>query len=371
MLQAAVGRAAGLVPGVPMTDCVALVVPDLLPERAVPVDDLLRRADGQRGLAREVLHRRAVAVDGGVVEVRAELVPRLLRVLAHEDLAAEPDDRLVGAAVAVVLVAPAVEVHHLRGVLHGPEDRVVQEPVAVVRGLLGDLGRADGAVPHERRDAVERARRRGEALQRRAERAGPVDDVLGPQAAQQRVVLDREGDALADVLAEPRVDRAGVAAAHHEVHPAVGDDLEHRVLLGQPDRVVRRDERRRGGQRDLLRDAREVAEHRGGGGRDERRVVVLAGREDVEARLVGVLRDREHRAHALGVVRRAAGGRVGGHVADGEDAELHRGSPRFAGPGRSRRPSDSCVCMYCWRQPYGGKPYSPPPPRTHSPCPPR
>jgi hypothetical protein len=90
-------------------------------------------------------------------------------------------------------------------VLGGPEDVVREEAVAVVGGLLGDLGRADRAVPDERRDAVERARGRGEALQRRAELALPVDDVLTPQLVQQRVVLDRE-QALTDVLAEPGVD---------------------------------------------------------------------------------------------------------------------------------------------------------------------
>src|SRR6185436_15596304 len=136
----------------------------------------------------------------------------VLAVLPHEDLAAEPDDRLVRAPVAVVLEATAVELDHPLRVLLGPEDVVVEEAVAVVRGLLGDLRASDRAVPDERRHAVERARRRGEALQRSAELALPVDDVLAPQPAQQCVVLDRERDAVADVLPEPGIDRAGVAA---------------------------------------------------------------------------------------------------------------------------------------------------------------
>ena len=73
---------------------------------------------------------------------------------------------------------------------------------------------------------------RGEALERRAELALPVDVLLAPEPAQQCVVLDGERDALADVLAEPRVDRAGVAAAEHQVHPAVEQVLERRVVLG-------------------------------------------------------------------------------------------------------------------------------------------
>ena len=186
--------------------------------------------------------------------------------------------------MAVVLEAAAVEVDHPPGVLGGPEDVVVEEAVAVEGGLLGDLRAADRAVPDERRDAVERARGRGEALQRRAELPLPVDDVLVPQPAQQRVVLDRQRDALADVLAEPGVDGAGVAAAQREVDAAAGEVLQHRVVLGDLHRVVRGDQRRRRGQLQALRAAGQVAERRRGRGRHERRVVVLAEGEDVEAR---------------------------------------------------------------------------------------
>src|SRR3712207_7405809 len=48
-----------------------LVVTDVLPEPERPLDDLLRRPDGQRRHLHEVLERRAVAVDRRVVEVRA------------------------------------------------------------------------------------------------------------------------------------------------------------------------------------------------------------------------------------------------------------------------------------------------------------
>src|SRR5690606_39501493 len=66
----------------------------------VAFDDLLGRADGQRGLRGEVLQRGAAAVDRGVVEVGPELVPGFLGVLAHERLAAEAHIGLVGLAVA-------------------------------------------------------------------------------------------------------------------------------------------------------------------------------------------------------------------------------------------------------------------------------
>ena len=56
---------------------------------------------------------------------------------------------------------------------------------------------------------------------------------------------------------------------------------------------------------------------------EERRVVVLAEGEDVEADLLGLLRDRDGGADALVLGRDAAGDGVAGDVADREDAELH------------------------------------------------
>ena len=277
----------------------------------------------------EVLQRRAVPVHRRVVEVRPELPHGVLRVLAHEHLPAEADDRLVGGAVAVVLEAAAVQLDQPLEVVRRPEDVVGEEAVAVVGGLLGDLRAADRAVPDERRHVVERARRRGERLQRRAELALPVDDVLAPQPAQQVVVLDGQRDALADVLAEPRVDRAGVAAAHHQVDPAVGQVLQHREVLGDLHRVVGGDQRGRGGQDDLVGACGDVAEHGGRRRRHERRVVVLAGGEHVEPDLLGLQRDGHHRLDPLGLGGRPTGGRVGGDVADGEDSELHLDSHLF------------------------------------------
>jgi hypothetical protein len=51
---------------------------------------------------------------------------------------------------------------------------------------------------------------------------------------------------------------------------------------------------------------------------------MLAGREDVEADLLGLLRDDRHRLDPLVPGRGPARNRVGGDIADGEDPELHR-----------------------------------------------
>jgi hypothetical protein len=108
------------------------------------------------------------------------------------------------------------------------------------------------------------------------------------------VVLDRQRDALTDVLAEPGVDRAGVAAAHHEVDATSGEVLQVGVVLGEAHRVVRRDEGGRGREEELLGlrgDARQ--QDRRVARRDEGRVVVLTGGEDVEPDLLGLERDRD------------------------------------------------------------------------------
>jgi hypothetical protein len=130
-------------------------------------------------------------------------------------------------------------------------------------------------------------------------------------------------DALADVLAEPRVDRTGVAAPHHEVHAAVGDMLQHGVVLGDLHRIIGGDERRGRREQQLLRLRRDVAEHGGGARGDERRIVVLAECEDVHAHLLDLLGNGQDVLDALVLGGRRSVGGVRRHVSDGEDTELH------------------------------------------------
>jgi hypothetical protein len=104
---------------------------------------------------------------------------------------------------------------------------------------------------------------------------------------QEVVVLERQLQPVADVLAEPRVHRSGVAAAEHQIDPSVGEVLQHRVVLGDLDRVIRRDQRHRRAQDDPVRQRGDVRQQRRGRRREERRVVVLADREYVESN-VGV-----------------------------------------------------------------------------------
>src|SRR4051794_41851972 len=87
----------------------ALVVTDVVAESERSVDDLLRATHRQRGLGGEVLQRGPMSVDRRVVEVRPELPDGVLAVLPHENLAAEPDDGLVGRAVPGVLETAAAE----------------------------------------------------------------------------------------------------------------------------------------------------------------------------------------------------------------------------------------------------------------------
>jgi hypothetical protein len=179
-------------------------------------------------------------------------------------------------------------------------------------------------MPHERRHVVEWARDRRESLERRPEAALPVDDVLAPQPMQKVVVLERKRETLADVLPEPGIDGNGVAAPEHQFGAAAGEMLQHRVVLGDLDRVVGRDQRDGGAEDDPLGQRSDVRQERRRRRRDERRVVVLADREHVEADLVGATGDLPDRLDPLGLARRGAGHRVSRDVADGEDSELHR-----------------------------------------------
>ena len=181
-------------------------------------------------------------------------------------------------------------------------------------------------MPHEGRDAVERAGHGGEVLQRGAELTLPVHVGLAPQAAQQVVVLHRERDALADVLAEPGVDRAGVAAPHHEVDAPVGKVLEVGVLLSQTHRIVGGDEGGRGGQEQLVRACGDVGQQGRGRRWREGRVVVLPGGEEVQTCLLGQDRHLDSVLDALVLTGCLTGSRVGGDISHREDSELHQTS---------------------------------------------
>ncbi len=138
-------------------------------------------------------------------------------------------------------------------------------------------------------------------------------------------MLEGERHRVADVLAEPRVDGAHVAAAHHQVNAASGEVLKHCVVLGDLHRVIGGDQRGRGREDDPLGLRSDVTEHRGRRGRHERWVVVLAGGEHVEADVLGLQRDRNHRLDALGLGGDVASRGVGRDVTDGENAELQSG----------------------------------------------
>lgn len=226
----------------------ALVVAELLAEGQGLVDDLLGAADRQRRLAHELFQRRAVAIHRRVVEERAEALAGDLGITVDVDVPAQPDHGLLRGAVAVVGETRTVEGHHALEVPLGPENVAGEETIAMARRLLGDLRGADRAMPDERRQVVQWPRDRGEAVQRGAEAALPVDVFLAPQAVQQVVVVQRQRQALHDVLAEPGIDRRGVAAPEHQVHAPARQVLQHRILLGQAHRVVGGDQRGRGGE---------------------------------------------------------------------------------------------------------------------------
>src|SRR5215218_6234809 len=75
-----------------------LIVAGIVAEAQRAIDDLLRRTDGQRCLGSELLQTRAVPVHRSIVEIGSKLRDGILTVGPHEDLPAETNDRLIGAA---------------------------------------------------------------------------------------------------------------------------------------------------------------------------------------------------------------------------------------------------------------------------------
>ena len=140
---------------------------------------------------------------------------------------------------------------------------------------------------------------------------------------QQVVVLERKRQPLPDVLAKPGIHRRRIATAEHQIHAALRQMLQHRVVLRDLDRVVRRHQRHRCAEDDPLRQRGDVRQQGGWRGRDEGRVVMLADREYVQAHLVRLTRDTDDRLDPLCLARGAAGDRIPGDVADREDSELH------------------------------------------------
>src|SRR5690606_30764044 len=124
-----------------------LVVAKTVAHARVTVNDLLRTTDRERSLVSELLKGGTMAVDGCIVKIRSEFVDSILRLLAHKDLTAEPNNGLVGAAVTVMFEALTIQVDELHVVLFGPENVVREEAVTVVGSLLCNLRGADAAVP--------------------------------------------------------------------------------------------------------------------------------------------------------------------------------------------------------------------------------
>jgi len=135
----------------------SLVVAEVLAERQGLVDDFLGAAHGQRGHLHELFKGRAMTVDRGVVEVRAEFPSCVLGVAAHENMPAQADDGLFWRAMPVVRKSLTVKLHQGNEMLAGPEDMAGKKTIAVIRRLLGDFRGTNRAMPDKGRHVVQRS----------------------------------------------------------------------------------------------------------------------------------------------------------------------------------------------------------------------
>src|SRR5699024_12603425 len=125
-------------------------------------------------------------------------------------------------------------------------------------------------------------------------------------------------------LYEAGIDGAGAAVTNAEAARPLGEVLGVGVVLGDAHGIGggdqggrRRQVQGRGLRSDIGQQDRRV------GRRYERRIVVLAGGEDVETDLFGLLRDLDGVLDPLMFGDGGAVGGIGGDVPEGEDSEFH------------------------------------------------
>lgn len=261
-----------------------------------------RSARGRRGRGlddgRDVRGLPAGVRGGLVQEVVAVLGPRLVRVLGAEDHPGLDRGQQREAALETLLGRELVVVLlELRDRRRGVE-RQAQAHRAPDRRL-------GGAADHDRRVRV------GERLRGDPDgRAAVLERLAGPRLEQrlQHLVLDLA--APLPLLAEGRVLLRAVAQTRDDGEPAAADVVQHRDVLGEPDRVVQRCEQRADDHADPLRGAeyRACGAQRRGAPRVVRAVVLLQA-DHVEPVLV-----REGRHLDGGLV-------AGGHLLPVETGE--------------------------------------------------
>jgi hypothetical protein len=128
------------------------------------------------------------------------------------------------------------------------------------------------------------------------------------------------------VEAEVRVGAAQHTAARDDLRASVREPVERGVVLGDPHRIERaeqRDARAEPQPRGARRDRRE---HHGRRGQDVVAQMVFAEPDRIEAELLGAHRVVDDLAVALRGCRLRAGVRVGKVVPEHEQAFAHRGS---------------------------------------------
>jgi hypothetical protein len=144
-------------------------------------------------------------------------------------------------------------------------------------------------------------------------------------AQQQLELLAEERVIVGEVEAEKREGLGEGAAAHHQVDPAPGDEVEGRELLEHPHRVGSAQHRHSAAEADALRAGSRGREQDCWRGVVVLAAVVLADAEGVEPDPVGECDLLQEVFDALGRPDHVAGGRVGHGGDEAVDAQVHRG----------------------------------------------
>jgi hypothetical protein len=201
-----------------------------------------------------------------------------------------------------------------------PEDREVHVQAEASGPLDAGRGAADRD-PH-RKPRLYWARVDAGGVQRRTEAPRPGDPLRLPQLEQQVELLLKERVIVVEVVAEERERLDVCPASRCDLGPSVGEHVDGGEVLEHPHRIRRGQHCHRAREPDAAGGLRDRAQHDCRRGDGEVGTVVLSDAEDVEPRPVGQDREIDELAHADGRGQQPSRRRIGGQLAEGEEAEL-------------------------------------------------
>src|SRR5207244_5641235 len=257
---------------------------------------------------------------------RLRVLARLPRVVLDETVRVDAPARLRG----IVTGAPArlsVEVDERYETARLTADDREREREAEPSRACAGLGLTAHSDPCGRR-ILNRTREHRQVLDGRTVRATPGDAFTFPDPEKKPELFLKEFVVVSEVVAEQGKRFGERAAARHDLGTPVGDEVERREVLKDPDRIVGADDADRARETYPLRASGRGGEDHGWRRHDELAAVMLAQTVDVEADLVRELDLLEKPPDALVGADRSTGLGIGRRLGKAVAPEFHLFSKR-------------------------------------------